>query len=704
MANKKENKIPVIEQKWFKLPKIDPATLRPIHFSWQLVSGKKTVAVYNKNVENSDIINANVRNYITSHYYVLDKKNKRIFAYPVYLSGNDTRKGCETAHWEEITYYWDRFYMIDENKQIWEIPKSATRRVSSWDATERRYVYEAVPTQPTKKARYSTMHYKTSCQLASHIREMFSYLFGDEFIWQSHLVTDQQINAVHYYWTQWLSTKGRKLSEKTMNKTRSLMDQLGPRGQNKQYVNNDNRPYYHKGLFIELKSVNGTVFFSYYDEGVECARRVFNKKTGKLENYIWKVNEWYRQSNMSSYVSVDKFIVDESYQKEFDYDFKLLLDAYDYYERTLKSYTSPNNAMYNFTENYVKLSALGQILQIQDKQAREELYKKRGDIEIVYGKMPNTGKTLYRKLGVNKHQMQSPRLIAHIKDILGVKDIAFIDNKTWDTCLASITPDDTHSYGNRNIISFLKSVGKFSLLTWAKINELNRDHNAEVRGLNTGWYSGRDEIKSLYSDYYRSLEAMNEFGMDISNYPLVFNDHNQLRRFHDQAAMAVSNVKNRAADEKFAMLYEKRTKMLEDDGEYIIDMPKCSADLTNEGSCLHHCVGGYVRTVADGGTAIYFLRKKSEPHTPWLTVEVSSKICRQIHGSCNAWMGSRDEYFAAVPFLVYWFNKHDIEFQENLLTNMATGYSSISSRRDMPHDKIKAYAEKRKQASKSKAS
>jgi hypothetical protein len=184
--------------------------------------------------------------------------------------------------------------------------------------------------------------------------------------------------------------------------------------------------------------------------------------------------------------------------------------------------------------------------------------------------------------------------------------------------------------------------------------------------------------------------------MDISSYPLLFNDKQQLQRFHDDASRAVSHVRNKAQDEKFQMLYDKRRKMLENDGEYLIDMPKCSADLTEEGSKLRHCVGGYVNSVANGNTAIYFLRQASAPNEPWLTVEVANKQCRQIHGSCNAWMGSKDEYFNAVPFLVWWFDKHEISYNGNLLTNMATGYCQASSRREMPTAKIEAYKASKK--------
>ena len=177
---------------------------------------------------------------------------------------------------------------------------------------------------------------------------------------------------------------------------------------------------------------------------------------------------------------------------------------------------------------------------------------------------------------------------------------------------------------------------------------------------------------------------------------MLFNNKQQLQRYHDEAARAVSNVRNRAQDEKFQMLYDKREKMLENDGNYLIEMPKNSADLTSEGSYLHHCVGGYVSRVANGQTAIYFLRQASEPLTPWLTVEVNNKRCVQIHGACNAWMGSKDEYFDAVPFLVWWFKKHDIGYDDNLLTKQATGYGSICARRSMPTEAIEAYIEAKK--------
>ena len=278
-----------------------------------------------------------------------------------------------------------------------------------------------------------------------------------------------------------------------------------------------------------------------------------------------------------------------------------------------------------------------------------------------------------------------------MKWLLNQNNISHIDNQTWDKCNVAFENEKINGYYDNEIINFLKSREEFSIDRWIKICQLNVFNRQVDR-----YGYGSEPIKQLYKDYYSSLSAISEFGMDVSAYPLLFNDKQQLQRFHDDAARAVSNVRNKAQDEKFQMLYDKRRKMLTNDGEYLIDMPKCSADLTEEGSKLRHCVGGYVNSVANGNTAIYFLRQSFAPNDPWLTVEVRNKQCIQIHGSCNAWMGSKDEYFNAVPFLVWWFEEHDIAYSENLLTNMATGYCQASSRRELPTAKIEAYKASKK--------
>ena len=681
-----KNTLPKIAKKWYEL-KIDPKTLRPVRFAWSLSSGTKEVIHYDSlNKQRQDYLNCNLRNCIQSYYFVLDKVNKRIFAYPIQITGHNTRKECETAHYEKINS--KSFYMWDENKQLWEIPYEEYQRWVRYDYQNNRAVYETIEAKPRRVSRLSTYYYKVQCQLPSYVRSIFSELYGNDFVYQNKLITDSEIKDNHWYWINWLNTKGRKYSDKTIKATDEIMNKFSSECRS----HNDVGSCYN--TTVTLETINGITALCYFSQGQETFRQIFNAKTGKMDNFVWKNGKWTKSGKLSDWQQLNSFNIYQSYKDTHEYDYKFLKEAENHYHRNEKTssywYSSCKN-LYDFTVNYMSKPVIHQLLQIQNESSRNEMYKNKGSISSIYGKIPNRGKTMFAKLGVNKYQFDNPRVIVYMKWLLNQNNISNLDNQTWDKCTLAFSDEKTNGWHSKEIIDYLKSRNEFSIDRWIKICKLNNAH----RNVDRYGY-GSEPIKQLYKDYYSSLNAISEFGMDISSYPLLFNDKQQLQRYHDEAARAVSNVRNKAQDEKFTMLYNKRIKMLENDGDYLIDMPKCSADLTEEGSKLKHCVGGYVNSVANGNTAIYFLRQTSAPNEPWLTVEVTNKQCRQIHGSCNAWMGSKDEYFNAVPFLVWWFEKHEISYNENLLTNMATGYCQASSRRDMPIAKIEQYKQSRK--------
>lgn len=690
MATKtvKKNELPRIHKKWYDF-KIDPKTLRPVRFYWNLSSGFKEVIHYNSPDKSSkDVLNCNLRNCISSYYFVLDKVNKRIFAYPIQLTGHQTRSSCETAHYEAINS--NIFYMWDEKKQLWEVPYRDYQKWAGYDYVNHCTRYETIKAEPRKVTRLSTYYYKIQAQLPSYIRSIFSELYGDDFVYQNKLITDSEIRNNHWYWISWLNTKGRKYSDKTIKSVDELMNKFS----------SECRTYDEIGdgyqTAVTLETINDITALCYFSQGKETFRQIFNPNTGKLDNFIWKNGKWTKSSKLSEWQQLSSFKIKQSYQDTHEYDYKFLKEANLYYnkrEGDTRYWYSPCKHLYDFTHKYISNPVIHQLLQIQNESARNEMYQQGGQINNIYGNIPNRGKTMFAKLGINKYQFDNPKVIVYMKWLLNQNNISHIDNQTWDKCSTAFKDEKTNGYYDKEIINFLKSKGEFSLDRWIKICQLNSSHR-QTNG--RGYVYGSEPIKQLYKDYYSSLNAISEFGMNVSSYPLLFNDMQQLQRFHDDAARAVSNVRNKAQDEKFQMLYDKRRKMLDNDGDYLIDMPKCSADLTEEGSKLRHCVGGYVNSVANGNTAIYFLRQTSAPNEPWLTVEVRNKSCVQIHGSCNAWMGSRDEYFDAVPFLVWWFEKHDIAYNENLLTNMATGYCQASSRRAMPTAKIEAYKASKK--------
>ena len=137
-----------------------------------------------------------------SYYFVLDKVNKRIFAYPIQLTGHHTRSSCEEAHYIECNSH--TFYMFDEDKQIWEIAKHEYRKYIRYDWNTCQTIYEDVPVGPKKVSRMSTYYYKIQAQLSSYVREIFSELYGKDFVYQNNLITDDMIRYNSWQWVSWL--------------------------------------------------------------------------------------------------------------------------------------------------------------------------------------------------------------------------------------------------------------------------------------------------------------------------------------------------------------------------------------------------------------------------------------------------------------------------------------------------------------------
>ena len=77
-------------------------------------------------------------------------------------------------------------------------------------------------------------------------------------------------------------------------------------------------------------------------------------------------------------------------------------------------------------------------------------------------------------------------------------------------------------------------------------------------------------------------------------------------------------------------------------------------ELTAEGKALHHCVGGYIRRMAEGETAIFFLRKANEPDKPFYTLELQKKRVIQCRTEHNA---SYDRNPDAKNFVDMWMEK-----------------------------------------------
>lgn len=83
--------------------------------------------------------------------------------------------------------------------------------------------------------------------------------------------------------------------------------------------------------------------------------------------------------------------------------------------------------------------------------------------------------------------------------------------------------------------------------------------------------------------------------------------------------------------EKFAKRTEDLTKKYaKTDAQYFIRIPQTPDEIIAEGQALSHCVGGYnyITNHANGRNPIIFLRRTSDPETPFYTIEVDVKTNR----------------------------------------------------------------------------
>ena len=69
-------------------------------------------------------------------------------------------------------------------------------------------------------------------------------------------------------------------------------------------------------------------------------------------------------------------------------------------------------------------------------------------------------------------------------------------------------------------------------------------------------------------------------------------------------------------------------------GGLFIKVAGSAEELKREGNALHHCVYTYADRVAEGKTTILFVRKESEPDTPYFTMEWKGEIV-QLRGNHN---------------------------------------------------------------------
>jgi len=168
-----------------------------------------------------------------------------------------------------------------------------------------------------------------------------------------------------------------------------------------------------------------------------------------------------------------------------------------------------------------------------------------------------------------------------------------------------------------------------------------------------------------YGYYLDYLQVYVQLPDDLKkDFPLIPKKEN-IEKYHDRITLvyehnrqAIWELKNKELTNKYLENYYPKAKKLEfeDDNYSIIACPKLS-DLTTEGKVLHHCVGTYINSVANGYEYILFLRKKEQLDTPFFTIDVTPELkVRQIHGAYNCNLTEE-----LIPFIDSWAKKFKLD-------------------------------------------
>ena len=143
--------------------------------------------------------------------------------------------------------------------------------------------------------------------------------------------------------------------------------------------------------------------------------------------------------------------------------------------------------------------------------------------------------------------------------------------------------------------------------------------------------SFRDNTEELFRDYLLDCVTL---GLDLHDREVLL--PKDLDAAHRRT---IAQVKHKANEAKRAE-FHKRAGELErwqyEDGGLLIRPAADADELIAEGASLHHCVGGYADRMADGETAIFFVRRLDAPDEPYYTLELRNKSviqCRTLHNA-----------------------------------------------------------------------
>ncbi|MBO4854065.1 MAG: PcfJ domain-containing protein [Oscillospiraceae bacterium] len=181
-----------------------------------------------------------------------------------------------------------------------------------------------------------------------------------------------------------------------------------------------------------------------------------------------------------------------------------------------------------------------------------------------------------------------------------------------------------------------------SLLKMAKASSAHKAIRYVTQQTNAN--TDADDVLNLWSDY---VGMAKEIGINLSDGMRLF--PRKLRTAHDEAAKIIEIRENAEIDKGIRKTAEDLDDLHWEKYGLLIRPARSHMELFEEGKKLSHCVGRkhYAMSMAEGKTAIFFIRREKKPDIPYVTLELSltgwHKI--QCYGKGDSWPGKSVDTF-----------------------------------------------------------
>lgn len=216
-------------------------------------------------------------------------------------------------------------------------------------------------------------------------------------------------------------------------------------------------------------------------------------------------------------------------------------------------------------------------------------------------------------------------------------------------------PQGVLSIGKRNLKLAIKHNADYNLLALMQHSEAEGLHLSEEDLLYIAKkYHGQHadfvkiaKLSNVYQllkyteninlrDYRDYIQMAEELGWNTRDRFVLF--PRNFQEAHDQA-VELTDIKQAEKHNKvIAEFYKKNSKSFNfSHFDLTIRLPQNAEEVLKEGKTLHHCVGTYIKHIADGKRLVLFIRDRKHPERPLYTMELDPGTLKliQVRGNKN---------------------------------------------------------------------